>query len=146
MTTRCRLRCHDLDCGADFFGDDLGCYRNSSISYFTYNDRRNKRSNCAALAYLPSDIYPRWIFASCDSSRFRDRDVVADLKVCENSICIFIPSHSHDLSTQALTAKPHATKPQAAYATKPHGATLYSKPCVDGVACGFAASFCVDKA
>jgi len=27
----------DLDCGAEFFGDDLASYRNSSISCFVYN-------------------------------------------------------------------------------------------------------------
>ena len=42
VTTRCRLLCHDLDCGAKFFGDDLASCRNSSIFCETYlwNDRR----------------------------------------------------------------------------------------------------------
>ena len=31
-TTRYRLLCHDLQCGAEFFGDDLASYRISSIS------------------------------------------------------------------------------------------------------------------
>ena len=31
-TTRCRLLCHNLDCDAEFFGDDLAFYRHSSIS------------------------------------------------------------------------------------------------------------------
>ena len=29
---RCRLHCHDLDCGSEGFGNDLASYRNSSIS------------------------------------------------------------------------------------------------------------------
>ena len=32
VITRCRLLCHDLDCGGEFFGDDLASCRNSSIS------------------------------------------------------------------------------------------------------------------
>ena len=34
VTTRCRLLCHDLDSGAEFFGDDLlAFYRNSDLLY-----------------------------------------------------------------------------------------------------------------
>ena len=31
VTTRCRLLCHDLDCGAESFGDDMASCRNSLI-------------------------------------------------------------------------------------------------------------------
>ena len=45
LNPRCRLLCRDLDSGAEFFGDDLVPYRNSSISCTFY---------CAwfAVAYL----------------------------------------------------------------------------------------------
>ena len=33
VTIHCRLLCYDLDCGAEFFGDDLASYRNSSICF-----------------------------------------------------------------------------------------------------------------
>ena len=35
VTTHCRLLCHYLFSGAEFFGDDLASYRNSSISCYS---------------------------------------------------------------------------------------------------------------
>ena len=39
-STRCWLLCHDLDSGAEFFGDDLASYRNSTISCLTCTQRQ----------------------------------------------------------------------------------------------------------
>ena len=62
MTTRCRLLYHDLDCGEEFFGDELASiYRNFSIS-------------CLGLRFeyvglVPTDIVLYWIEATLTKGR-----------------------------------------------------------------------------
>ena len=58
VTTRCRLLCHDLDCGAEYVGDDLACYRNSSISCTRFQLTACSRGPSAAAGLRLASLRP----------------------------------------------------------------------------------------